>query len=275
MNKHTIKRLLFRIKDDDIAALASMLSYSLLLSFFPFLIFIMTLAGYSSLKSDYIILQLKPLLPHSAYSLVSAFVKEILSVRNGNLLSFSIIFTVFAASNGFKAVIKGLNKAYDEKEHRSFIKIQLLSVLCTLGLTAITIITMFLLIFGEFITSKLAIKWNYSFFSLIIWNLFRYTIIISSMLLIFTLLYKFTPCRKLKFSEVFPGSVFACAGWIIVSIVFSFYVNNFGNYSKVYGSIGTVIILMIWIFLTSLIIISGGELNAVLAFDRQKWKKTK
>lgn len=273
MNKSIIKKLLLRIRDDDITALASMLSYSILLSFFPFLIFIITFAGYSGLKDEYAILELKPLLPDSAYSLVSTFVKEILSAHNVNLLSFSIIFIVIAASNGFKAVIKGLNKAYDEEEHRSFIKIQILSLFCTLGLTVIAVITMLLLVFGQIITSKLTVKWNYSFFSLVIWNLLRYAIIISSMLLIFTLLYKFTPCKRLKLSEVFPGSVFACAGWIIVSIIFSFYVDNFGSYSKVYGSIGAVIILMIWIFLTSLIIISGGELNAVLAFDRQKQTK--
>lgn len=262
MNKQAaknIKDLLFRFRDDDVIALASMLAYSLLLSFFPFLIFMMTLSGYSNLNSDYIIMQLRPFLPDSAYSLVSASIREILSIRNGHLLSFSIIFTVFSASNGFRAVIKGLNKAYDEEEHRSFIKIQVLSILCTLGLTAITIITMLLLVFGQLISSKFAAKWS----------LLHYAIIIPSILFTFASLYKFAPCRKLRWSEVLPGSLFSSAGWIIASIGFSFYVNNFASYSRVYGSIGAVIILMIWIFLTSVIIISGGELNAVLAFDKQ------
>lgn len=270
-----IKNLVFRFNDDDILALASMLSYSLILSLFPFLIFLMTLAGYSNLNSDYLILQLKPVLPDSAYALVSASIREILSIKNGSLLSLSFIFMIFSASSGFRAVIKGLNKAYDEEEHRSFIKIQVLSISCTFGLTAIIIITIFLLVFGQIITSKLAFIRNYSYAAMVLWNSLRYLIILSSMLFVFACLYRYTPCRKLKWSEVVPGSIFSTIGWIIVSVGFSFYVNNFGNYSKVYGSIGAVIVLMTWVFLSSIIIILGGELNATIAFDREGKLKPK
>lgn len=264
-----IKNLVFRFNDDDIPALASMLSYSLILSLFPFLIFLMTLAGYSDLNSDYLIVQLKPLLPDSAYALVSASIREILSIRSGGLLSLSFIFMIFSASSGFRAVIKGLNKAYDEEEHRSFIKIQILSILCTFGLTVIILITIFLLVFGQIITSKLEFIKNCSYATMVVWNFIRYLIILTSMLFVFASLYRYTPCRKLKWSEVIPGSIFSTIGWIIASVGFSFYVNNFGNYSKVYGSIGAVIVLMTWTFLSSIIIILGGELNATLAFDRE------
>jgi len=108
---------------------------------------------------------------------------------------------------------------------------------------------------------------------LALWDVFRYFIILCVMVLIFAALYRYTPSKRLSWREVFPGSVFATIGWVIVSVGFSFYVNNFGNYSRLYGSIGAVIILLTWLFLTSIIIILGGEVNATLAFDREGKEK--
>lgn len=269
------KELIFRFKDDDVMAMASMLAYSLLLSFFPFIIFLMTLAGYSSLKAEDFLSGMEQLLPETAYELVSKTAYEIFGRKNVNLLSFSLIFTIFSASGGFNAVIKGLNKAYDEEEKRSFIKTQILALCCTLGITLIIILTVLLLVFGEVISASMAARWNYSFIYIFLWNLFRYIIILLSLVIVFALLYKFTPCRRLSFMEVLPGTIFASAGWIIISLGFTFYVNNFGNYSRTYGSIGAVIVLLTWLFLTAIIIIMGGEINATLAFEKEGKKKPK
>ncbi|AYF53424.1 YihY/virulence factor BrkB family protein [Clostridium botulinum C] len=263
-NKKTIFQLFYNLKKDEIFALASQLSYSLLLSFFPFLIFLFTIASYSSIQSDRILFTLKNIIPESAYTLVYSIINEVLQSRNANLLSFSFIITIWIASNGFKAVIRALNKAYGEKEERSFIKLQFMAIITTIILTFLIIFSLFILVLGNLIGYKIM-----TFFSLpdnlfFIWNVFRYFLMLIFMILIFAVIYKLTPCRKLTFGEVLPGSIFATIGWIIVSIGFSFYVDNFANYSRLYGSIGAVIILMIWLFLTSIIILIGGEINALL-----------
>lgn len=263
-----MKELIYRFKNDDVLAMASMLAYSLLLSFFPFIIFLMTLAGYSSLKADEVLSGIKEILPETAYQLVSKTAYEIFGRKNAHLLSFSLLFTIFSASGGFNAVIKGLNKAYNEKEDRSFIKVQFVSLLCTIGITLIIIITVLLLVFGELLSVSIAARWNYSLLYMFLWNFLRYIVILCSLVIIFALLYKYTPSRRLTFKKVMPGTVFASAGWIIVSLGFAFYVNNFGSYSKAYGSIGAVIVLLMWLFLTSIIIILGGEINAALDLEK-------
>lgn len=264
-----IKNIVKRVIDDEVPALASELSYSLILSFFPFLIFLMTLIGYLSLDTELVLLQLSKILPDGAYKLVHDTVLEVLQGKNSKLLSLGFIFSMWTASNGFRSVIRGLNKAYDEKEKRSFVKVMIISILCTIGLTFIIVVTLLLLVFGELLGYFLIKKFSIpeSFMSL--WNMGRYAIILTSMILVFALLYRYTPSKRLRWKEVIPGAIFATIGWIVVSIGFSFYVNNFANYSRLYGSIGAVIVLLTWLYLTSITIMIGGELNAALAFDRK------
>ncbi|WP_052219566.1 YihY/virulence factor BrkB family protein [Clostridium tetani] len=259
------KNIINKIIEDEVPALASQLSYSLLLSFFPFLIFLMTLLGFSSIDNEYVLFELKTMLPDSAYELVYNTVIEILGTRDSNLLSFSIIFTVWTSSTGFRAVIKGINKAYDEKEKRSLPKVFLISILSTLSLGFLIILTVLFLVFGQLIGLYLVQKLKMGSLFYLTWNIIRYIIILSSLVVIFALMYKFIPSRKLKWKEVMPGAIFATVGWLLSSFIFSYYVNNFANYSRIYGSIGAVIILMVWLYLTSIIIILGGELNAFIS----------
>lgn len=260
-------KLMKKLRDDDILALASQLSYSLLLSLFPFLIFLFTLAGYSSIKSDDVLINLKNILPYNVYSLISTTVIEIFDFRKGNLLSLSILITIWIASSGFNAVIKALNKAYDEDECRSFWKLQIVSILSTFVLAFLIIFSLFLLVLGNLLGYKISLWLNFPPNFHYIWDSFRYLLTLLIMIFIFSLLYKITPCRESTFSEALPGSIFTTIGWIVVSLGFAFYVDNFANYSRLYGSIGAVIALMVWLYLTSVIILIGGEINSLLAKD--------
>lgn len=268
-----IKNLIFRFIDDDVLALASQLAYSLIFSFFPFLIFIITLIGYSNVSSTDVLIGLNRIFPQNALELVENTVIEIVETRSGQLLSFSLIFTIWTASSGFHAVIKGINKAYDKPEHRSIFRVYFISILCTLGVTLIILTTILFLVFGGIIGNFLAFKLGFSYEFKAIWDIFRYIIIFLSTTFIFAALYHCTPSVKLTWREVIPGAIFSTIGLVVVSIGFAFYVNNFSNYSRIYGSIGAVIVLMTWLFLLSVITIMGGELNATLAFDRKKKHK--
>jgi membrane protein len=264
-----IKNLVYRFRDDDVTALAAELAYSLLISFFPMLIFIMTLIGFSSLNSSEVLLGLSQILPSSLFDLVKSTVIDVLETRSHNLLTLSFILTIWISSTGFKAVIKGINRAYDETERRSAIKLEIVAILSTLALTLIIFLTLALLVLGEVIGHNLGMYLGRPEEFKAAWDVFRYIIILSTMVFVFAALYRYTPSRRMTWLEVIPGAIFATLGWVAASMVFSFYVNNFGSYTNIYGSIGVIIILLTWLFLTSVIIIMGGEVNATLSFDHE------
>ncbi|WP_236895819.1 YihY/virulence factor BrkB family protein [Clostridium beijerinckii] len=258
-----IIHLIVKIKRDDVFALASQLAYYLILSFFPFMLFLMTLAGFSSISSKQILGQLNVMLPRSVLELTQSTVVEIFDNQYTGLLGISILLTLWTASSAFKAIIKSINKAYNFKEERSFIKLSIISMLGILALAVTIILALTALVFGNVIGDYIKSINPFYEIILIIWNIFRYAFILAIMISIFICVYKFAPAKKLVWKEVIAGSIFSTVGWVLVSFVFSFYIDNFNNYSRFYGSLGAVFILMTWLFLISIIFILGVEINFV------------
>ncbi|WP_270567796.1 YihY/virulence factor BrkB family protein [Clostridium beijerinckii] len=265
-----IIHLIVKIKRDDVFALASQLAYYLILSFFPFMLFLMTLAGFSSISSKQILGQLNVMLPRSVLELTQSTVVEIFDNQYTGLLGISILLTLWTASSAFKAIIKSINKAYNFKEERSFIKLSIISMLGILALAVTIILALTALVFGNVIGDYIKSIDPFYEIVLIIWNIFRYTFILAIMISIFICVYKFAPAKKLVWKEVIAGSIFSTVGWVLVSFVFSFYIDNFNNYSRFYGSLGAVFILMTWLFLISIIFILGVEINFVTSELRDR-----
>ncbi|MDM0614886.1 YihY/virulence factor BrkB family protein [Clostridium perfringens] len=254
-----------KIGDDDIFALGAQLAYYMVLSFIPFLMFLMTLVGFSHLNSDAVLNLLSNVMPTEAFNLIQSTVIEIVDREQTGLLWISIALAIWVSSSGFKAVIKGLNKAYGVKETRSYIKLKLISMIYTILLALIVIATLFLFVFGDIIGDFFMKVLEHPEFIYYIWNILRYVVVILIMILFFMFLYNATPCVRLGWLEVIPGAVITTLGWISISYIFAYYVNNFSNYSRLYGSLGAVFMFMTWMFITSMILILGGEINAVLA----------
>ncbi|MGV1066596.1 YihY/virulence factor BrkB family protein [Clostridium perfringens] len=254
-----------KIGDDDIFALGAQLAYYMVLSFIPFLMFLMTLVGFSRLNSDAVLNLLSNVMPTEAFNLIQSTVIEIVDREQTGLLWISIALAIWVSSSGFKAVIKGLNKAYGVKETRSYIKLKLISMIYTILLALIVIATLFLFVFGDVIGDFFIKVLEHPEFIYYIWNMLRYVVVILIMILFFMFLYNATPCVRLGWLEVIPGAVITTLGWISISYIFAYYVNNFSNYSRLYGSLGAVFMFMTWMFITSMILILGGEINAVLA----------
>ncbi|ERI90002.1 YihY family protein [Clostridiales bacterium oral taxon 876 str. F0540] len=273
--KSFLKSIIFRYIDDEITAMGSQLAYSLLLAFFPFLILLMTLVGYSSVKSEDVIAALGTILPIDVLKLVKNTVVEVVDTRRSGLLSISMVSTVWTASNGFNAVIRGLNKAYDEKEKRPYWKVQLTAILCTIGLVLIIIVAFALLVFGEIGVKFLISRFHVTPRVEYIIDFSRYIIGLTVMIIVFNAVYRYTPSKRLTWGETLPGAVFTTIGWTLISVGFSYYVNNFGSYSRIYGSLGAVIALMSWLFISSVIILIGGEINATLAYRKLDLEKHK
>ncbi|WP_066896271.1 YihY/virulence factor BrkB family protein [Clostridium nigeriense] len=258
-----------KVNNDDIFALGAQLAYYLMLSFFPFLIFLMTVVGFSRLNSADILEGLRTILPNNVFSLIDTTVVELVDTQNAGLLGASIILTIWSASSGFRAVIKGLNKAYNVKDSRSFIKRSFVAIIFTLALVIIIVLTLAMLVFGELIGKYLLTILPFKEVIISIWNLSRYLIVVFMMIWIFACMYRYTPAKKIPWREVYPGAIISTLGWIIVSLGFSYYINNIANYSRLYGSVGAVFVLMTWLYITSMILILGAEFNSVMTVRRK------
>lgn len=263
-----LKRLYKRIQSDEVPALGAQLTYYLILSFFPFLIILLTLVNYTAISSQDIVSQLGTVLPTEAYNIVREIINDIFSPKSDSILSFGIIATLWTSSNGVAAIIKGLNKAYDQKDTRSFLKRRGYAIIITIGLTLAILFAFTMLVFGQILGNNLFSFLGLSNLFKILWNIVRFIFPLLFLILVFIFFYKWAPNKPLHIKEVIPGAVFTTIAWILMSTAFAFYVNNFGTYTKTYGSIGGIIILLIWLYLSSIVILIGGELNATLAFDK-------
>jgi len=269
------KKLYFRYLDDEVTALSAQSAYYLLLSLFPFLLFFITILSHSTISNEDALEYLEKLLPDDVYIIIENSIYHISQNKNQKLISFGLITSLWAASNGVSAITHALNKAYDEKEKRPFWQVKSITILFTIALAFVIIFSFILLIFGQLIGLYIVEWLELSQVGGYIWNVLRYIIILPVMIFVFAALFKYMPCKELKWREVMAGSIFTTIGWMIISLGFAYYVNNLVNYSKIYGSIGAVMVLLIWLFLSAMVIILGGELNAILALDREEKEKTK
>jgi len=265
-----LTHLIAKIEKDDVFALASQLAYYLILSFFPFMLFLMTLVGFSDLSSGEILDGLSLILPKKILELTQSTIKEVSDNQYTGLLGLSIVLMIWTASSAFKAIIKSVNKAYNFEEDRSFIKLSIISMLGILALALIIILALTMLVFGNIIGEYIKNTDGFYEIIFILWNIFRYAFIFFIMIFIFATIYRLAPAKKLTWKEVIIGAIFSTLGWILVSFGFSFYIDNFNNYSRFYGSLGAVFILMTWLFLISMIIILGVEINFVTAEIKNK-----
>lgn len=261
--------LIKKMDDDELIALSAQLSYSFVLAFFPFFIFLMTIIGYLRLDSQQVLIFLETLLPTEVYFLIQNIVKFVIDTREGSLLSLSLFLSIWSSSAGFRGVMRGLNKAYDVVDTRNYIVKIILSIVYTIGLVFLIILMLILVVFGGVI-GDFFVRFFVDYVDVNIvlnsWYIIRYTFIITLMVTVFAIIYYYVPVVKnKKLSKVLPGAIFTTIGWISISIGFTYYVNNLSNYSALYGSIGAVIVLMIWLFLTAMIILLGGEINAILS----------
>jgi membrane protein len=265
-----IKMLWHRIAEDDINGLSAQLAYFFLLSLFPLLIVLFTLLPYIPIPHEDMLYLIKRFAPDEAMDLIEKNVNYIMSNRNSGLLSFGIIGTIFAASNGIDAIVRAFNKAYDVKETRSFIVVRGMDILLTFGMILVLILAIVIPIFGKEIGVFLFSLLGYTSQFLKLWNAFSWLVNAIILLLIFTGLYWIAPNVKLRCKSVFPGAIFATIGWIISSLGLSFYVRKINDFSFMYGSIGTIIVLMTWLYLSAYIIVIGGEINAFYSEKNRK-----
>ncbi|WP_153722114.1 YihY/virulence factor BrkB family protein [Sporosarcina cascadiensis] len=265
-----IKQLIIRLKELDVSATGSQLAFFFLLSLFPLLIFLFTLLPYLNLDQSQIFLFIREYAPESTAALIEGTLSEVLDNRSGGLLSVGILATIWSASKGMSAVTKGLNHAYEVEDDRNFFVSKGLSIGFTIMLIATVIVALVLPIFGQpigkFFFSFLGLEESF----LTVWTYIRFIIPPVMIFAVFSLLYWLVPDIKLRYKSIIPGSIFATIGWILTSLAFSFYISNFGSYTNTYGSIAGIIVLIMWLYLSAIILLIGGIINSVM---QERYKK--
>lgn len=260
------KHLLFRLREDDIAGLSAQCSYFLFLSLFPFVILLFSLLSFTNIPQSQLMNLVFSYFPTDVAIVTRTIIENILSTRNVTLLTVGALMTVWSSSSGINAVRKGLYKAYRKVETRPIWQVILVNLVSTVGLALILFITIVFLVSGEVLGNQVFKILSISSTFEVVWNLIRLLVPLITMASVFSVLYVLIPFRKVRFNEVFPGVIFTMVAWLTISLLFSYFVNNFTNYANIYGSISGIIILLIWLNLSCLFLLLGGEINAAVAY---------
>lgn len=267
-----LMELVHRIQDDRVPQVGAMLAYHLFLSLFPFLIFFLNVLSFTPLLQVDVIADMMEFIPQDTAAIVQPILMDLVNSRSGALLSVSLVLALWSGSNAINQIIRVMNGAFDVAETRPFILRRAMAVLYTVLLAVMLIIMLLGPVFGDAILAGL--------FSIIgeqdwirsIWGWVKALIPLLTLIIGFALLYSYGPAfpkySRVKFTDALVGAAVASVGWLVASMGFSYYVNNFGNYANTYGSLAGVIILMIWLFLTSVIILVGAEISATIVHMR-------
>ena len=206
---------------------------------------------------------LNTVLPPDAYSLLRTTFTQIVLRPRGGLLSFGIALTIWAASAGMESLINALHIAYDARG-RGWAQDKWRSIWMTLGLAVFVTTALVLLFFGGLIGNQMAAGFGYGALFQTGWEFLRWGVIVGFIFFALELIYYLAPNVKQPWRSTTPGALFALISWLLISYGFKHYVARFGNYNATYGTLGGLMILMIWLYLTGVAILIGGEINSVL-----------
>jgi membrane protein len=269
-------RLWNRILDDDIFGYSAQLSYYFFFALFPLLLILITVLGFfadqgSQLRHD-LLGYLIRVMPSSASVLVVQTVNEISDSAGSGKISIGILAALWAASNGIGAMITGLNGAYRVKETRPWWKVRLISLALTITLSILVLIGLTLFFYGGGIASSIAAKHGYGDAFTVGWHLVQWPLIFFVVLLFFSAIYFFAPSpHGQRWQIINPGALIGIILWLLVSFGFRIYLHYFNSYGRTYGSLGAVIILLLWFYVMGAAILIGGEINSELV-ERKRYR---
>jgi membrane protein len=266
------------IKQGTLANKASSLAYNFMLAIFPAIIFLFTLIPYIPIRhfQDNMLSMMEQIMPTDAYLAMRSTITDIIKNQNGKLFSFGFLTTLFFATNGVNRLMQAFNKSSLISETRSYLRRRWVALVLTVVISISMLIAVGIMIAGH----KLLIFLQHHFYSRAhAWftaiALLKWLIVVVIFFVTVSLLYRYGPANKQRWKFLSPGSVLATGLAVLTSLGFTYYINNFSAYNKIYGSIGTLIVMMIWLYLNSLIILIGFELNASIELSKRSIKIVK
>jgi membrane protein len=256
------------VLDDNVLGLAAQTAYYFFLSLFPIFLFIapvLSLVGNKQQLFGFVLRQLSTTVPPEAFALMSGVVKDVVfSPEAPGLMSIGALLAAWAGSGIFSALIDALNRAYDVEETRPWWKTKLLALACVLGAGIVLALATTVMLAGEDIVGWIARHIGLGDFGRIAWTILQYPVVIGALIGLAWALFYFLPNIRQDRKQVLVGAIVSTVLWILVTLGFRFYVQNFGSYNKTYGTIGAVIVLLTWMYISMIVVLVGGELNSEL-----------
>ena len=260
-----LQRVTVGVGANNLIGYSAQLAFYFFLSLFPLLLFLATLLAYLPMRHRMrtALAVLGKVLPTQALALVKGDFEGLFHQHQNGLLSFSAAFALYTASNAITAIGAGLNQAYGAREERPYWRVFLEALLLALALALVFLAAFAFFFLGPMAANAAAHRLGIQLLPIVL-GIIRWPILLLAVILATALLYHFTPNVHQEWHWLTPGSIFAVFGWVLTSLLFAFYVNNFGSYNKTYGSIGAVIVLLTWMYLGGLVLLIGGQINAVI-----------
>ncbi len=275
-----LKIFFFNIEEDEILDRANGVAYNFILAIFPTIIFLFTLTPYISrffpdITSESIMQFLSDYMPTTMYEVVKTTVMDILSKQRGGLLTLGFVFALFLATNGMMALMRAFNACYKTVEKRGFLRMRLTATALTIMLAFVLMVAVTLLVVGQValhqVTNQISSISHIQIDKVSLFGLFalRFVVIFIVFFFAVSFIYYFGPAIHYNWKFFSLGSLIATLASLGISYGFSFYISNFASYNKVYGSIGVLIALMVWVQLLTTVLLFGYEINVSLHYGQK------
>lgn len=258
-----------KLTNDEIGAFAAQAAFFLIISLFPFVMLLITLLQYIPITESIMTDIAVKLFPMSVSDFIVRVINELSEKASTTIISITALGALWSASKGVFSTIQGLNRACGAKEVRGYVLLRLSSLVYTMLFAVAIILTLFFLVFGNSIYNYFAAEISI-IEKLPVINATSFLFGFCLLALFFWGVYLFAPARKAKPTEEIAGAVFSALGWIVFSTFFSFYIDNISNFSYFYGSLTTVVVLMLWLYVCMYIVFIGAEINVFIKENKTK-----
>ena len=259
---------------DDIITRANSVAFNFFISLFPSLIFLFTLLPLLPITADYLTIfreSTDGILPEQAHTYLFSVIEDLASIKRGGLQSVSFLFAIIFSSSGMVTLMYGFHKSYQRVfKKRSYVKNRLVAIFLTLLFVILFIASMLMIIFGKPLLQLVLDKTHLIQYSGSVTQVLKWLVVTSLVYVGITLIYRYGSAMRERIKWLNSGAILATGVSIFTSIIFAFFINNFGKYNEIYGSIGALLVLLLWIQINALIVLIGFELNASIAVNKDR-----
>lgn len=266
---HTVKWFMDKISDSSLDAWSGQSAFFIIIAFFPFTLLLVSLLRAMHIAESQIMGDLTALLPDAVLDFILGVVNEATSHGETAIVSVSVIAALWAISRSMFAVTKGLCSVYDTHETRNYFLTRIISFFYTIAFFIVLAITLLILVFGGALADLLVPLFPEFRGTALFILTFRSMVAAVVLTFLFLLMYKVLPNNPMRLRDLLPGALFSALGWLIFSRLFSFYIDNFSNYSNLYGSLTAIVLLMLWLYFCMYILFFGGTVNMWLVSIRK------
>jgi len=271
LNWHTLKKTFTRTTERRLLGLGSEIAFNAMLSLFPAILAVLTAIGFfaDSLQDTFrqLAAQLSQVAPEEAMVLIREFAgREIANSRNSGLFSLSFVIAIWAASGAVSTAMTAFDQIHQipQEKMRPFWKSKLVSLGLTVGTILLLVLASFLVFISDLLLGMVVNENGALIFLLHLWQLLRWPLALGIVATAFSFIYRYGTSVWKPGTPIMPGAIVAAIFWAILSALFRLYVANFGNYNKVYGAVGTVIVLMLWLWMSAAVLLIGDQLNVTV-----------